>query len=139
MTAVGRAGFGITQALSPRYITVSNLLWLSILVLLYLLLRGELRRMREHGPTLVARRCGLAAGITAFALVISCTVYASVQAVPPCAAEYQKRAAARAALLSPGCDEVPRSICPFDQQKPVLEMLRRYHLSVYRETRAQRQ
>ncbi|MGD0112856.1 MAG: hypothetical protein ABSD48_13435 [Armatimonadota bacterium] len=135
MTAVGRTGFGIMQALSPRYITVSNLLWLSILVLLYLLLRSERQRAREHGPALLARRYGVVAGIVAFALVISCVVYASLEAVPPSAAEYQKRATARAVLLSPDCDEVPGSICAAEDRKLLLDMLKRNYLSVFRESR----
>ena len=36
MTGIGRIGFGIEQALSPRYTTISLLLWLSITFLLYI-------------------------------------------------------------------------------------------------------
>jgi len=36
MTGVGRAGFGVGQALSPRYVTISSLFWLSVIVVVAL-------------------------------------------------------------------------------------------------------
>ncbi len=35
VTALGRSGFGVEQALSSRYVTISNLLWIWILVITY--------------------------------------------------------------------------------------------------------
>jgi hypothetical protein len=40
ITMFGRSGFGIRQAISSRYVTTSNLLWISVIVLAPVLLHG---------------------------------------------------------------------------------------------------
>jgi hypothetical protein len=51
LTGLGRAGFGDRQAMSPRYVAFSSLLWISLLVLIIILL-GE---VKESPPARPAR------------------------------------------------------------------------------------
>jgi hypothetical protein len=66
VTAVGRAGFGVTQALAPRYVTASTLFWPSVAVLLALALADVLgsasRRRRALIVALATLGAALAAG-----------------------------------------------------------------------------
>jgi len=134
MAGVGRVGFGFTQALSPRYVTMSNLLWVSNIVLLYLLVKGEASHPRGPHPLRGLRRFSLAAGLVALVLMISLAFWTSIQAAPGFAMEHERRAAALAELRSAHDGRVPRAIYPSQRQRGTeLEVLRRYHLSLFRE------
>jgi hypothetical protein len=47
ITAVGRVGFGCGQALAPRYVAISYLLWISNIVLLYLLASVRVNKLQS--------------------------------------------------------------------------------------------
>lgn len=58
ITAVARTGFGSRQALTPRYITISNLLWLSNIMLFYfyietknLAIKQKIKKITSSKPT----------------------------------------------------------------------------------------
>jgi hypothetical protein len=133
MTGVGRMGFGVPQALSPRYITISNLLWISDLVLLSLLAGRHAHAAGVPEPDRGLRRAK-AASAAGLAVIVLCSLESALQGVPFFAAEYHKRILARQELCT-ARDVAPRSIYPPQQQQGEVAVLRRLHLSVFRKGR----
>lgn len=63
MTGIGRAGFGEGQALAPRYVTISSLFWVSLIVMVVL----AITRLLEDGT--VSRTRALAIAVVAASLI----------------------------------------------------------------------
>lgn len=69
MTGIGRAGFGEGQALAPRYITISSLFWVSLIVIVvlaipHLLEDGTVSRTRALAVVAVASSLITLAGVS---------------------------------------------------------------------------
>lgn len=130
LTGTGRMSFGIAQALSSRYIVSGNLLWISDLALLYLLVKTS--RPPRAGRGIQPYLTG--AGVAAVALLACCALRSSKAAKPDLAGMSHRLAAGRAALLAGGDDEALRLIHPNPKAlREKREVLKRYHLSVFRQ------
>jgi hypothetical protein len=69
MTGVGRAGFGVGQALVPRYVTISSLFWVSLLVVAALavadlLQEGAIPRARAFAVVAITASLMTLAGVS---------------------------------------------------------------------------
>lgn len=137
MTGIGRASIGQWQALSPRYITMANLLWISNVTLLLLIIQIRLARTRGE---VRERQGGRAVSLAAFLILGGIVCLAAIASIGGVADMYRHRdlmAAARAEILAVKDDEPLRHLAPFQRGKdimPTIEILKRYHLSVFRET-----
>lgn len=137
MTGMGRLGFGVTQALSSRYVTMGNLLWISIITLLYLLAKSQVSHATDRRPPGGLRRLGSAVPGAALILTVLLSLRVSLGALPSMAADHSRRAAALAELVSATDGSVPRAIYPYpEQRRTEVSVLKRYHLSVFRQHRS---
>ncbi len=132
ITSMGRMNLGIEQALSSRYVTVSNLLWISDLALLYLL--------AKTGPPPGEKRStwslSAVAGVIGLVLLAGCALHRSLVGRSAFISFSHQLAIGRAALLSGQDDEALRTINENPKAaREAAEVLKRYHLSVYRQTR----
>jgi len=125
MTGLGRVGFGADQALSSRYVTMAQLLWISNAVLAYLLASGL---GREARGTLT--RWGFAAAMVLFGLLLAVNgLYGTLKWTE----RYAYRLPARAGLLVGNDPELLRRLHPdVEIVKARCEVLRRHGLSVFR-------
>ncbi|MBF0524224.1 MAG: hypothetical protein HQK56_03905 [Deltaproteobacteria bacterium] len=72
LTTVGRVGLGLDQALVLRYITFSNLLWISDIILIFLLVATDSTRTKAKSKSIFPRLVIYGLGvITIFSLVQS--------------------------------------------------------------------
>jgi len=132
LTGMGRMSFGIDQALTSRYLLLSNLLWVSDLALLYLLVKTSRPPRAGWGM----RSLPAGAGVVAIALLTCCALRSSAAAKPAFISFSHQLAAGRAALLSGRDDEALRMINANPKAaREAAEVLKRYHLSVFRQTR----
>jgi len=137
MTGIGRASIGQWQALSPRYITMANLLWICNATLLVLIIQISVRRARSEGRE---RPGGRAVSLAAFVILGWIVCLAAIASIGGKADMYRHRdlmAAARTEILAVKDDEPLRHLPPFRAGRdimPTIEILKRYRLSVFRET-----
>lgn len=125
MAGLGRVGFGPSQALSSRYVTIAQLLWVSNVVLAYLLAS---RLGRDARGTLA--RWGIAAAMVLFGLLLAVNgLYGTLKWTE----RYAYRVPARAELLAGNDPELLRRLHPdVEIVKARREVLRRHGLSVFR-------
>jgi hypothetical protein len=132
MTAMDRASFGPTQALSSRYIIFSSLLWIANAILLAFLARVRAKTSGLAERSLKTHEY-VGVSVTVLLLFLSSTggtVAAMERAT--------KRLAARDELLSP--QNVQRLQPLYPDITVVIERaktLQRYHLSLFREARTE--
>lgn len=122
LTATARTGFGVVQALSPRYLAFSSLLWIALLVHMSRCAQG--RSVRRATKRLLLAAIFLAGiGVAAnFAL-----------GVYRCDERYDGHVAARDALITGGTPELLRRLYP--DESAVLEArktLMKHRLNVFR-------
>jgi len=142
LAGIGRAGASVHQALTSRYATSANLLWVCTIVLLYCLVAGEQRigRSRKQKrvplPTLVRRPAAVL-----IAIVLALVIVNSPRRVMEVEEHSRIRAALRAELE---LGEDPRGYAYqyavyevlYPQAERVFErapLLKKHHLSVYRD------
>jgi len=137
LTGVGRVGFGTVQASSPRYVTIANLFWISILALLYLLAKAALLRLKSQGRK---QRQNLKAYLplpvfALFALFLGLLLRASAEAAPNFRDSYERLSPARAELRSgAGNNDLLKALYPYvNSLKARRAILKKYHLSVFRD------
>lgn len=125
VTGVARVGFGTAQALSSRYVTMANPLWVAVMVLAWLAWASRSEsagRAAPRGIHIVA--------IVSTLLLIAASLYGAYRWTERCHA-YR---AARVELLTGSDLELLRRFHP---EVPVIlerrEILRRYGLSIFRE------
>ncbi len=125
ITGVGRVGFGRTQALTPRYVTIANLLWVAVAALLFFLGAGLLRRKRRGLG-------GLA--YLAVAAIVAASLMSSGEAVPKMRTTSERLAAARAEVWRAEDEELLQVLYPdVSVLKERIAKLRELKLSVFRE------
>ncbi len=120
ITGVGRVGFGSSQAMSPRYITLANLLWVAVFVLVALWLR------ERSSDRMTARvlACGTAL------LLAFCSLYGTYRWTE----RYNYRIAVRETLLHGDDMEMLRRIHPEPEKISARrDVLRRLGLSIFRD------
>ncbi len=130
MSGLGRSGAGADKAMAPRYIPLSTLLWVAVVVMGALAMpSGSL--LRRTGRQLVATGAlaALLLGVTFFSLANS------QFAVPLIVGHYRQISAAPEALRR-GDDSCLSQLGPFtpEQTREWREFLKRHRLSVWRET-----
>ena len=118
LSGFGRAGLGIVNALSLRYVTISSFLWITDAVLLYHLIS---HREKQKIPIF------LLSGI------LSLTVLNSVYGALYARKQYYFLLPAKQELLRLEDDELLKRLhYDPDTLRPHVEMLRKYRLSVFR-------
>ncbi len=132
LTGVARSGFGLRQALSSRYVTISNLFWICNIVLLCLLANRRHIRFKNR---LVSIRpiVFLIVIIIVFFLTVN-----SINSVSSLKEHYRIIKPARDELLSaqPMDDELLKRLYPDPNAvRLFVEILKKYKLSVFRESR----
>ena len=130
LTGVARVGFGFRQALSSRYVTISNLFWICNIVLLCLL--ASKRHIRFKGRLVYTRP-------TVFSIVIIIVFFLTVNSINSVSSlkkHYRIIKPARDELLSAEDDELLRRLYPDPNAvRSFIEILKKYKLSVFRESR----
>jgi hypothetical protein len=134
VSGVGRLGFGAGQALSPRYVTLANLFWISNVVLLYLVartgrsgLQGGIRRQGIGPEFAVAAYCALG-------VMVLLAARSSIAAAPYFRQMEEKLLPARAELRRGENEELLGRLYPdVKSLLPRLEVLKKRRLSVFRE------
>lgn len=140
IVGVGRAGFGLAQALSSRYVTFSTLLWVANITLFYIIILLGIQRLKNllnegtlTWPRLTSIGGTVTAGIVVIAVLVTNVVASDGRSIEGFQAQYYKLTAARAALLAMNNDNQLRRLHPNPNTiKNYSEVLRRYHLSVFR-------
>jgi len=134
VTACGRAGFGVGQALSSRYIPFAHLLWLPIIV--QLLVLASLRRddAPEGGRTRTGPIRALA-GLAVLVIVLA-SARSSLLSIPRWEEHRVLLTAAREKMLDPATQlEGLSAVYPRPQEKlRDLRFLRAHGLSLFRGT-----
>ena len=125
VTGLGRVGFSADQALSSRYVTMAQLLWVSNVVLAYLL--ASRLRLDARGTM---TRWGFAAAMVLLGLLVAVnSVYGTLKWTE----RYAYRFPARAELLAGNDPELLRRLHPnVEIVKERCEVLRNHGLSVFR-------
>ena len=77
ITAIGRAGFGVAQAMASRYVTMANPIWITNLVLLTVLVSSPFRGERNDKQTAKMTGWRLVACL-AIVAIISLIAYSSI-------------------------------------------------------------
>jgi hypothetical protein len=128
MIGLGRAGFGFEQALESRYITSS--LWLWIAVVLSLARFTVAARSQPH----ISGRLGSACTASVVAIAASVVLVGWPHGRRESAAWQQRLAPARAALIEGTDFQMLERLYPMPEAVVERrEMLKRWHLSVFRE------
>lgn len=132
LTGIGRAGFGDTQAMSPRYIAFSSLFWISLLVLIIVLLRIDKPKTR-----MVAKPAKILLGCI-LALIVGLSAMSSFHSRLLFKERYQYLNPARRELLSLKNEELLERIYPhlkvidWQEMENAVNFLRMKKLSVFR-------
>lgn len=149
ITAIGRLGFTYVHAMSSRYVTSANLLWISNIALFYLL--AKVRRIElknkiinaastKSGTDELCRICSEHTSLqvkrlSVIVIVILFVILNSAVAVLEIKSYHAKLASAHAELLGPAQDdELLRRIYPeADEVRTRKAILQKYKLSLFRD------
>ncbi len=131
ITGAGRMGFGIDQAISSRYVVISNLLWAADVMLLVIVV--------SSASTMTNRL--RASAISGLAIAVVMLIFCSVHTAPQYGVRRQVLLMLRAELASSGAFTSPakhqRLMQMLYPDPLTLEaratILKKYHLSVYRD------
>ncbi len=130
ITGLGRVGFGAEQAMSPRYITFSNMLWIANLVLAVVVF-GDMRstgRVFERCPERSAKTAAATLAGVLVLLLLFCSAYGLYRWTE----RYNYRLEARQVLLDGTDTDMLSRIHPepwkIIRRRPVLE---KYRLSIF--------
>ena len=132
LTGIGRAGFGVVQAMSPRYIAFSSLFWISLVVLMILLLRIDTPRGRW-----LARPARILLGCI-MAMIVALSAMSSFHSRLLFKERYQFLDPARRELFSLKNEELLERIYPHlreidrREMEKAVDFLRMKKLSVFR-------
>lgn len=124
VTGIGRVGFGDSQALSSRYVTMAQLLWVAVLVLAYVFV------MRYAVTKSAARECGVLVLTVAFAGAVAVNgLYGTYRWNE----HYAHKLPAQVELMSGNNPDLLQRLHPdpglvLEQR----EVLRKYGLSIFR-------
>jgi len=126
ITGLGRVGFGSTQAMSPRYITFANLVWVADIAFCWALFRGAIDASK-------APRRKAAMGVAGLGLALLLAL-GSAYGTYRWTERYHYRIEARDELLRGDNDDLLRRIHPEpDKIKARRPVLRKYGLTVFRD------
>ncbi|NQU16849.1 MAG: hypothetical protein HQ564_02185 [Candidatus Saganbacteria bacterium] len=126
LTGIARSGFGALQALSSRYVTISNLFWVSIISLLFIILKGSNIKTPKYQKYLFS---------LSFFLILALNVQGSLQATKSFAAWNNWLKPARQQLIAKEKNWIILSrLCPNQPYliKERIPILIKHNLSVYR-------
>jgi len=130
MTCIGRVGFGYGQSSAPRYVTISNLLWISNIVFLTVFLLRLKRKHLFYQRGQPIKRSLLAAVI---AMVAFLAVTRSVFGIKGFRYWHDRLSPARSELFILKNEEVLERICSdVGVMKELVPVLKKYRLSVFR-------
>ena len=138
---VGRLGLGFEQAKESRYVTISNLIWISNVILLYLLIRTSFHNLKKaykghelHGkPCLIGQKYLLILSIVVVAIIILNAAWNSKSGIIGFEARYNFLTPARLELWSLKNDELLGRLYPIpDEVKSLVPILKRHKLSIFR-------
>lgn len=125
LTAWGRAGAGISEALPSRYISISTLFWVSNIVLLSLFVCGDDSKMESHKP----KKLAYSSIFIIVFLIILHSAAGSWNAIQ----NYYYLLPARHELLALKNDELLKRLYPdATLLKERVVILKKYHLSIFK-------
>jgi len=130
ITALGRSHNGPRQALASRYITFANFLWISEVILLFLV-----SGFRARSATRETRRVGLAAGFL-LVTIAALSVVGSLSGIRGLRDHYNELLLERQEILWPRDEHVLGQLCfqQIDFIRSQVDVLKKYRLSVFRRT-----
>ncbi len=134
---IGRLGYGWEQALSPRYVTTSSLLWIAVVVLLCATTQTR-EFAGQPGRRAAARRV---AGFAAIVMVVVLSLWSSINWVRPAVTtKHAMLVEARQAIVSGVYDDaILTRIFPDPKfVREQLDKLKRYRLWIYRDEESRR-
>ncbi len=125
LTGIGRYRLGLLQAISSRYISFSNLFWLSLLAILFIIKEGNLMKHRQKKKT------GSIARMSYLILILGLIIN-SVLRIHNFSKQYHNLAPARQALIYENNDELlGRLYHNVEDLKSKREFLKKYKLNVF--------
>ena len=135
-TGVARAGFGVGQALAPRYITISSLMWISILVLLKFYVQSRYSKISDYSDY-QHKNCSLQKYIVCFYTVIFVLLLFSINhGVNQLKERYEYLLPARNELLSACDDRLLLRIYPSPSEiRESIGILEKNRISVFRDSK----
>lgn len=135
ITGIARVGFGSAQAMTSRYMTISSPFWFSNIVLLYSIASSNDLRTKSHRKNALQRY----ALFSIIILLVLLIALSSIYARPVFDKRHDYLLPARDALLvvnnsAKSDDLLKRLFVNTDMVKEGADVLKRYHLSVFRDS-----
>lgn len=126
LTSLGRYRLGLLQAISSRYVSFSNLFWLSLLAILFIIKENTFLSQRKQGKKTVKM-----AKILYFLIILAIFIN-SILRSRNFSKQYHYLAPARGALINGENDEMlGRLYHNIEELKLKREFLKKYKLNVF--------